>query len=320
MPIAFEEARLRDAKASAFDPSGGDVLALAHAERIAGRQAVVITLVGIEGRAPRAPGAQMGVAGDGRYAGSISSGCLERAIVEEARAAMARGGGGSIRYGKGSKFVDIVLPCGSGIDLLYTVDPSADVLCNVLDARMERKACALEFDADGARLSRETETGWRGDAFARVYKPPLRIAAAGIGAELIQLSRMATAAGYEFCALSPDPGTLDRCAAKEKILLFSSSSPPAFAIDPYTAFVFLFHDREWELALAENVLAAPAFYIGAVGSRRTSAARIEALRALGVAKDAVDRLKGPVGLIPATRDPSALAISVLADIIAAWPH
>lgn len=320
MSNVLESETASETGAAAFDPSGGEVLALAYAEREAGRQAVIVTLVAIDGRAPRAVGAQMAVAADGRYAGSISSGCLERAIVEEAQAAMNRGRGGVVRYGKDSKYLDIVLPCGSGIDLLYTVDPSPEAIGHALNAIKERKICALDFGAGAAGVSDEGEPGWRDEIFTLVYKPPLRIVAAGVGAELVQLCRVATAAGYWFCALSPGAATLDQCAADEKIHLQSASSPPALTIDPYTAFVFLFHDHEWELALAEMALASPAFYVGAVGSRKTSAARTEALRALGASDDAIARLKGPIGLVPATRDPSALAISVLADIIAAWPH
>lgn len=320
MSTVLQKAKTKDSGAAAFDPSGGDALALASAERAAGRPAVIVTLAAIDGRAPRRLGAQMAVAADGRFAGSISSGCLERAIVEEARAAMSRRKGGVVRYGKESKFLDIVLPCGSGIDLLYTVDPSETVLCGALEATSARRLCALDFYADGARPSQGAEPGWRAGTFTRVYHPPLRIVAAGAGAELMLLGAVAKAAGHEFIALSPDAGTLERCAADRKILLQSSSSPPAMALDRWTAFVFLFHDREWELALAEAVLASPAFYVGAVGSRKTSDARVEALRALGVEEAAIARLRAPIGLIPGARDPSALAISALAEIMAAWPH
>jgi len=67
-----------------------------------------------------------------------------------------------------------------------------------------------------------------------------------------------------------------------------------------------------------SALASPAFYIGAVGSRRTHAARLDALREQGVDEEALGRIAGPIGLIPATRDPSALAVSVLAGVLAEW--
>ncbi len=304
-----------------FDPSGADVLRFALSERRAGRPAVVVTLAEIDGASPRALGAQMAVAEDGRFAGSISSGCLERAIVEEARAAMARGTGGVIRYGKGSPFLDVTLPCGSGVDLLFTVNPSADVLNDAVAALDTRRPVAARFDPGAMRLSDAQRSEREDDTmFTRVYQPPLKIAAAGVGAELVLLARIARAAGHRFCAISPDETILAQCGAEESLHLKSSTSLPKIPADPWTAFVFLFHDREWELAVAPAVLASPAFYIGAVGSRRTHGERFEALRETGLDDAALSRIEGPIGLIPATRDPSALAVSVLAGVIAAWPH
>lgn len=308
-------------QAAVFDPSGADVLAFALAERLAGRPAAIVTLAEIDGASPRALGAQMAVAADGRFAGSISSGCLERAIVEEARAAMTRGQGGAVRYGKGSRFLDVTLPCGSGVDLLFTVDPSADILEDACARLADRRPAAIRFGTnaialcDGRASAREGET-----AFTRAYNPALRIVAAGVGAELVLLSRIARAAGHSFCAISPDESVLAACGADETRHLKSSASLPDFPADPWTAFVFLFHDREWELALAAPVIASPFFYIGAVGSRRTHSARLEAMRAAGLDDKALARIQGPIGLIPATRDPSALAVSVLAGVLAAWPH
>ena len=305
---------------SALDPSGGDVIAFALEECVAGRPAAIVTLVAVEGSAPRSLGTQMAVAADGRTAGSISSGCLERAIIDEACAAMTRGQGGVIRYGKQSRFKDVVLPCGSGIDLLYTIDLSPDHLRHAINARQERRPHALEFRAGGVQHSKKSRASWRDGAFTRIYWPSLKITAAGAGAELVSLSHVSTAAGYAFCAISPDAKTLDECIADEKIRLQSVSSVPNTAIDPWTAFILLFHDREWELTLAEQALASPAFFIGAVGSRKTSAARRAALLEIGIDERAVNRLKSPIGLMPAMRNPSALAVSVLADVIGAWPH
>lgn len=303
---------------AAFDPSGGDVVAFAHDERAAGRDAAIITLAGIEGSSPRSLGAQMAVARDGRFVGSISSGCLERAIINEARAAIERGAGVVVRYGAGSPFKDIILPCGAGVDLLYTVNPTLEPLNAAVAAQEERRVCALTFRSDGVDRSDDTRSSWRGEAFTRVYKPRLKIVAAGAGAELIVLSRLATAAGYDVCAISTDAQTLDHCAANEKIRLQSVSAIPDLAIDQWTAVASLFHDREWELALASRALASSAFYVGAVGSSKTAAARKESLRAEGVGEERIQRLQGPIGLVPATRDPSALAVSILAEIIEIW--
>ncbi len=306
--------------AAAFDPSGRDVLAFALAERRAARKAAIITLVDIDGSSPREIGAQMAVAEDGRSVGSISSGCLERAIIEEARAALERGAGGVIRYGKGSKYLDVVLPCGSGVDVLYTVDLDPAVLDDCVTALDRRAPQALDFSDHGATLSGHARSEWLDSVFTRAYQPRLRIVAAGAGAELIALSRVASASGYAFCAISPETETLEKCATGEKHLLQSAGQAPDVNIDPWTAFIFLFHDREWELALAPRALDSSAFYVGAVGSRKTHSSRLEVLRGQGVDEEMLTRLDGPIGLLPRTRDPSALAVSVLAGVLSHWPH
>lgn len=302
-----------------FDPSGRDVPAFALEELKAGRNASIVTLIGIDGSSPRGLGAQMAVAEDGRYVGSISSGCLERAIVDEAKAAMARRQGDIIRYGKGSKYLDVVLPCGSGVDLLYTVEPDPSVLDACIDGLDRRKPQALDFSTTGVAICEAAASPGEG-VFRRDYTPRLRLAAAGVGAELIAFSSLASAGGYAFCAISPEADTLERCRCEEKIHLRSAGEIPDVKIDPWTAFIFMFHDREWELALAPAALSSEAFYIGAVGSRKTQAARLEALRELGISAERLARLEGPIGLLPRTRDPSALAVSVLAGALAHWPY
>ena len=86
--------------------------------------------------------------------------------------------------------------------------------------------------------------------------------------------------------------------------------------DQWTAFVLMFHDHDWELELLQSALSADAFYIGALGSRKTHAIRSDRLREAGVAEDAIARIHGPIGLIPSLRDASMVATSCLAEIIA----
>ncbi len=92
------------------------------------------------------------------------------------------------------------------------------------------------------------------------------------------------------------------------------SALPTIASDAWTAIVFLFHDRDWEEALLPHALTLPAFYIGAVGSRRTQDSRIDMLRSSGISDAALQRLETTVGLIPATRDPATLALSILSQV------
>ncbi|MAW80094.1 MAG: xanthine dehydrogenase [Parvularcula sp.] len=294
-----------------FDPSGGDVLSFALERMERGAQVAFATLIYIDGSSPRATGAQMAISEDGGHAGSISSGCLERAIIDEARQAMARGAGGVIRYGKGSPFVDVALPCGSGVDILFSVNPDRNALAAALKALEERKPVSLAFRAGDVSEKAKTP-----DAFTRHYEPAIRIVAAGFGPELTVLASLAHAAGFDFCALSPDDFALRDCASSQTIHLASSSQIQQISIDARSACVLLFHDREWERALAPRFLRSPAFYVGAVGGRKTAAARREMLIAEGLAPSEIDRLAAPIGLVPMTRDPAALAVSILAEIVA----
>jgi len=90
--------------------------------------------------------------------------------------------------------------------------------------------------------------------------------------------------------------------------------PPELPVDPFTAIVFVLHDRFKESALLEAALDYEPFYIGALGSRRTHATRVSRLQAAGVDEDRIARLRGPIGLYGPTRTSSALAISVLGEI------
>src|SRR3546814_3261056 len=93
---------------------------------------------------------------------------------------------------------------------------------------------------------------------------------------------------------------------------------PDSVADPWTAFIFLSHDRDWEEALSPGALGLPRLYIGALGSRRAHAARTEMLEAAGAPAAAIRAVRSPVGLIPSTRDPSSLAVSIMAEIAEAY--
>ncbi|MFW6027942.1 MAG: XdhC family protein [bacterium] len=102
--------------------------------------------------------------------------------------------------------------------------------------------------------------------------------------------------------------------------LTTPANLPPLEDDPWTAFLLAFHDMDWEESLLAQALSGPAFYIGAVGSRRTHARRCDQLRRAGFGEDQVRRIYGPAGIIPSMRDASTLAISVLAEIVEAFHH
>ena len=115
---------------------------------------------------------------------------------------------------------------------------------------------------------------------------------------------------------SPDREDLQNLAADIKTThLISPSLVPEVQDDEWTAFSLMFHDTDWETALLKQALTGPAFYVGAVGSRRTHAIRSQALAESGLPQTHIDRIFAPIGVIPALRDASMIAISALAEII-----
>jgi xanthine dehydrogenase accessory factor len=270
---------------------------LMDAER-AGTAGTLITLTGIAGAAARGVGTQMAVLEDGRHLGSFSGGCIESAVIAEAQDVLASGKARTVRFGSGSPYIDIRLACGGGIDLTFSPRPDPAVVAGILDKLARREPARLSI----------------GGTAIRDYVPPLRLIALGHGEDLVALTRLARAFGIEVLAFAP-AGDIHAHGADGIEPLTSLTALPALTSDPWTAFVFLFHDSDWEEALLPQALALPGFYHGAVGSARTHRARIESLRAADVPADQIDRLRGSIGLIPATRDPATLALSILGELV-----
>lgn len=266
------------------------------------------TLVGIDGSFSRRIGAQIAIGADGTVVGSLADGCLERQLVADATRARQEGRPLLLRYGRGSAVLDFRLPCGGGVDVL--VDPAPDLAgLGTAVAALEGRAEAgidlpLPPDAPGPLLRH------------RRYLPSPRVLLFGEGPEYDAFAALAGAAGLAvqgFVKQGTPGGTL------------ALGQPPAGAVaDPWTAILLLFHDHEWELALLRWALDTPAFYIGAQGGARARELRRLALLDAGTDSGELDRVRSPIGLIPRARDPDVLALSVLAEIAAAYeamhPH
>lgn len=291
-------------------------IANCHAEHT---DTVLITLVGIDGGSSRAIGAQMAVAADGRRIGSFSGGCVEDAVAAEALEALRDGWGRVVRYGIGSPYIDIRLPCGGGIDLLFTPRPDAKAIAATLDMLDRRNAVALDLGCDSVKvLDQPMPRAWDGHSLHHAYQPSLRIHALGQGEDLIAFARLGAAFGAHIHALTPDHNTRQVLAGEgiEATFLPSRTTLPIAQSDPWTAIVFLFHGRDWEELLLPQAMKLSTFYLGAIGSRRTHAARLAMLAQAGIPAESIGALRGHIGVIPATRDPATLALSILGEIVA----
>ena len=288
-----------------------------------GDKAALIVLTGIEGGAVRAPGALMAVNQNGNFAGYMSGGCIDADLVLQSQAAIQSGTSKQIRYGAGSPFVDLPLPCGGALILNIVPNPDADVLVDALAKLEARESASFRLSSSG-KLSVEPPTrsgrAANGDFFALLQpKPRLRIA--GRGADCLALARIAEATGWQVRVQLTDRKDVPAAEAaglSQIELLETPGQLPDLVDDDGTAFVLMAHDRDWEVPLLYQAVTGPAFFIGAVGSVRTQASRREALAEAGLESSELNRIRGPVGLVPSMRDASMLAVSVLAEIVEAY--
>ena len=282
--------------------------------------AVLAVIAGVEGPSYRPVGAMMTVLSETDRAGTLSSGCIEADIslhaVETAEADAPR----MLRYGRGSPFVDIQLPCGGGLDILLLPHPDREILAEVAAHRADRTPCALRISLSdgGMKIVPPTPTAREADHLTLMFEPDIRFLVFGKGPEASTFAALVQSGGYPNMLLSPDTETLEIAAAAgcPTRHLVSQKMPEDLGIDDRTAIVLFFHDHDWEPPILAGALDTDAFYIGAQGSQRARDARHLSLEAMGVDANAVSRLHGPVGLIPSARDAGTLAVSVLAEVLA----
>jgi xanthine dehydrogenase accessory factor len=284
------------------------------------RDAMLCTLVGVDGGFSRSVGAQFAVLPDGSPVGDMTGGCLEAALIAEAQRARASGKAYSVRYGLGSPFIDIRLPCGGGVDCFIDPNPDRAVLAEALDRIEARQPVALSFDTREDRIDYRLEPVQPGRTsaleeasgrFTRIFHPRLRLLLLGIGPEMHAVARYAHVHGCEVESFWP----AGRQGMPDGARPLWLGTPPDRPIDPWTAIILLFHEHEWESGILPWALSSDAFFVGAMGGARTSARRREELLHLGFKDAELVHLRSPVGLIPHVKDARTLGLSVLAQVV-----
>lgn len=301
-------------------PYASEVLPQLHRWRLEGQRTALVTLIGALGSTPRPPGSQVAVNERGESLGQLTGGCADAAIVAEALAVIAAGSNRCVRFGEGSRYLDVKLPCGSGIDVHFDVSLADAEVQTLLQAQTRREPVSLLIDrtTHAAQLHAGIEPAPQASRyFQRSYLPATRLAILGKGPMVALLAQFARLAELEVVVLSPDPAVL-AASTPHATSTYPLTTPESFAyegFDAWTAVVSLFHDHDWEPPILLQALASPCFYIGALGSRRTQAARLELLRQAGCGEAELARIHGPVGLNIGALSPPEIAVSVLAEVI-----
>ncbi len=176
-------------------------------------------------------------------------------------------------------------------------------------------------EAAGKALASDRNTTIEADGatwFLHAYNPPMRLVV--VGAVHIAQALVPMAAGLGYAVTVTDPrrafATDERFPGVAVSTDWPDETLDALRPDARTAIVTLTHDPKLDDPALDRALHSPAFYIGALGSRKTHAARLERLRALGHTDDALARIHGPVGLSIGAVTAGEIALSVLAQLVA----
>lgn len=298
-----------------------------------GRGAALATVIETWGSAPRRAGAQLAIAGDGEMQGSVSGGCVEGAVVVEARDAIKNGKARILEYGVSDDDAFAVgLACGGTIKVY--VEPIGDILPvaflkALVEARKTRSGVAYEVnialgtrrlirDGYGERFAKD-RSGFEADneTFVAIHNPPLRLAIVGAVHIAQALMPMARIAGFDPVVIDPR-GAFGSAARFPNETIFEDWPDEAldeYGVDARTALVLLTHDPKLDDPALHVGLKSKSFYIGALGSKRTHAKRVERLQGEGFTQEQIDRIHGPIGLNIGASSPQEIAVSILSEII-----
>jgi xanthine dehydrogenase accessory factor len=299
-----------------------------------GRGAALATVVETWGSAPRQAGSQLAISGQGQIMGSVSGGCVEGAVVDEALAALQDGQPRLLTFGVSDDTAFAVgLACGGTIRILVEPVGAAlpvPMLDDLVAARAARQPVAYcvnlstwqrrlagpQDPALAARFRADRSGMEEGDLFVTLHNPPLRMIVVGAVHIAQALLPMARACGYDPTLIDPREafGSSDRFPGEAISHDWPDEAMAALGLDARTAVVTLTHDAKLDDPAIRAALGSDVFYLGCLGSSRTHAKRVERLTAAGFGADRIARIHAPVGLDIGAKSPAEIAVSILAQI------
>ena len=305
-----------------------------------GRRAAIATVVERRGSAPRDPGASLALNDAGEIAGSVTGGCVEPSVLRDAQDVLHGGPARLREHGiADDDAFEVGLACGGTVGIL--VAPLDLSLVPALAAAVEAdRAVALTIVADGDRIGEQ-----------QLHTEPAAAVAQRLELGESALVDLDGTAVFVFC-MAPRPnlyvfGAIDHAAALARVgrvlgyrvtvcdARAAFVTPERFpdadelvvdwpdrflrraAVDARTAICVLTHDEKFDVPALLAALETPAVYIGAMGSKVTTADREERLRAEGVEDAGIGRIHAPIGLAIGARSPEEVAVAIGAEIVEA---
>ena len=289
-----------------------------------GQAVALATVVATRRSAPRPLGSKLAISEAGELAGSVSGGCVESDVAVNALEVLETGKPKLLSYGiPDADAWEVGLPCGGEIDVFLErfegelPDPDTpQIVFTVVDGdRVGERWVSQDGEVTRTQLlERDGE-----QVFAEVLGPPPRLLVFGAVDLAEELCRAAKGLGWRTVVTDARArfATAERVpSADELVVAWPEEALERFAPDERTAVVVLTHEDRWDVPALAGALGTPAFYVGALGSRRTQERRREQLLETGVSEEELARLCGPAGLDLGAGTPAETALSILAEIIA----
>ena len=292
--------------------------------RAEGKAVALATVVATRRSTPRPLGSKLAVSESGELAGSVSGGCVESDVASQAREVLSSGRPRLASYGIADEDAwEVGLPCGGEIDVFVErledelPDPeAAQVAFTVVDGDRAGERW-ISTNGEVTRTGLHEIEGER--VFAEVLGPPPLLLVFGAVDLAEELCRAAKGLGWRTIATDARGrfATRERIpSAGELVVAWPEEVLERFPPDDRTAVVVLTHEERWDVPAIVGALASDAFYVGAIGSRRTQEKRRERLLEEGVSAEQLERLSGPAGLDLGAATPGETALSILAEILA----
>lgn len=300
----------------------------------AGKTVWLCTVLATYGSSPREPGALLVARRDGRSVGSLSGGCVEEDFLARLQGGDFQSSVQVVRYGETTDDQQrLKLPCGGILEVLVERLPanreSQQLLTALREAlhgqrrlirkvSLERGATGLETDEESPTEKVRPRVQREGDLVRIQMGPTRRLVIAGVSPVSVACAEFARSLGFEVVVCDPRDELIDtfEVAGVELHSVLPSMYLAREGCHASTAVVALTHDpRIDDLAMIE-ALRTPAFYIGVMGSRKTSVARAERLqRSGGLSREQVERIRMPIGLAIGSKTPAEIALAVMADVV-----
>lgn len=290
-----------------------------------GQSVAIATVVQTWGSAPRPVGSWLAIRADGQVAGSVSGGCVEDDLIRRVQTEiLTRNTPEMLVYGvTQQEAARFGLPCGGTLRLLVEPKPELAVLEklleNVSSHQITRRSVNLITGKSTLTLGDlSDEFVCTEQEMQTTYGPRWRMVIIGAGQLSLYTADFALASDFEVIVIDPREEYAEGLNRSD--ITFSKGMPDdvllEIGVDSHTAVVALTHDPKLDDMALMEALKSPAFYVGALGSRKNTQKRKERLLEFDVSQEQVEKLHGPVGLYIGALTPPEIAVSILAEVIA----